>query len=106
GDDEVCTGFAELLHDELGYNSFAPYSGTEFDPAANEFIRITEGVPAKNPDEESGSKGGSRAKQLSKELAQAAKQLSQIARSAENISNSDKEKFIKELRTLIKKWSQ
>ena len=93
GDDEVCTGFAELLHDELGYNSFAPYSGTEFDPAANEFIRITEGVPAKNPDEESGSKGGSRAKQLSKELAQAAKQLSQIARSAENISNSDKEKF-------------
>lgn len=36
GEDTVCDLFAERLINELGLDAYAPYSGTEFDLAANE----------------------------------------------------------------------
>ncbi len=45
GDDGVCDAFAATLKDELGLNAMAPYSGTVYDLAAGEFVRVTEGVP-------------------------------------------------------------
>lgn len=44
GEDTVCDLFAERLINELGLDAYAPYSGTEFDLAANEFIRKPQGV--------------------------------------------------------------
>ena len=104
GDDEVCSEFAKTLSEECGYNAFAPYSGTEFDLLKNEFVRITEGVPVKEEkQEQSGeSAGAKRAKELSKELSEAAAQLSKAIEAAENASNSDKQKLIKELKALMK----
>lgn len=104
GDDEVCTEFARILSEECGFNAFAPYSGTEFDPVKNEFIRITEGVPVKEekPEKPRESEGARRAKQLSRELAEAAAQLRKAIEAAENASNSDKQKLIKELKALMK----
>ena len=110
GDDEVCTEFASLLHDEYGYNAFAPYSGTEFDPIKNEFVRITEGIPVtkdwEKPAESSRSKGAQRAKQLNQQLESAMKQLSKLALETENASNSTKERLVNELNALLKKWGE
>ncbi len=110
GDDAVCSEFADLLHDELGYETFAPYSGTEFDPLKNEFIRITEGIPvsvkkAENGDERTVlSRGAVRGKQLTGDIRRALKRLSTIVKKAESRSNGDKERLLKELNNLIKKW--
>ena len=45
GEDQVCDIFAELLNKEYGYNTYAPYSGTQFDLLKGELIK--EGVPVK-----------------------------------------------------------
>ena len=45
GDPESCESFTACLTDELGYNAFAPYSGTSFDLAEGKFLNITEGKP-------------------------------------------------------------
>jgi Predicted metal-dependent RNase, consists of a metallo-beta-lactamase domain and an RNA-binding KH domain len=110
GDAEVCDEFADLLHDEYGYDTFAPYSGTEFDPVKNEFIRITEGIPVTAKKDDSGdermilSRGAVRGKQLTGDIRRAMKRLSTIVKKAESRSNGDKERLLKELSSLIKKW--
>lgn len=43
GEDNVCDYFANLLEKEHGFNTYAPYSGTEFDLLTGEIIK--EGVP-------------------------------------------------------------
>ena len=45
GDDDSCTDFAKTLS-ELGYESFAPFSGTVYNLFADELEVVTEGVPA------------------------------------------------------------
>ena len=47
GDDESCTGFAKLVEEQLGLRALAPYSGSEFDLAAGEWIRLTGPVERK-----------------------------------------------------------
>ena len=44
GDPETADAFTRCLR-ELGYQAFAPYSGTSFDLISGEAVRITEGVP-------------------------------------------------------------
>ena len=43
GEDQVCDTFAELLSKQHGYDTYAPYSGTEFDLISGELIK--EGIP-------------------------------------------------------------
>jgi metallo-beta-lactamase family protein len=119
GEDAVCESFAALLHDEFGYETFAPYSGTEFDIGKNEFIRITEGIPIKTnkkhrqeDEKKSGSleadyasKGAVKSKHLGRELIDAAKRLTSLTRTYGSASNKDKEDFIKDIRSLLDKWS-
>ena len=38
GEDSVTLSFADCLRDEYGYDSYAPYSGTIFDPLTNRFV--------------------------------------------------------------------
>ena len=45
GEDQVCSIFADTLKQKLGYEAYAPYSGTCFDLARDEFEIVTEGVP-------------------------------------------------------------
>ncbi|MBR5947041.1 MAG: MBL fold metallo-hydrolase [Clostridia bacterium] len=119
GEDTVCGSFAALLHDEYGYETFAPYSGTEFDIGKNEFVRITEGIPVKTDkhhNEKSEDKGGSldadyaskgavKAKNLERELIEAAKRLHSLTRTYGGASNKNKEDFIMDIRALLDKWS-
>lgn len=118
GEDTVCGGFARYLNEELGYNTFAPYSGTEFDVKTGEFIRITEGVPVKAESADRnaeglegsgslpkyGSKGAVQSKHLEKTLIEAAKKLTSLTRTYGSASNKDKERFIADIKALIEKW--
>ena len=45
GEDQVCNTFADTLKHRLGFEAYAPYSGTCFDLARDEFDLVTEGVP-------------------------------------------------------------
>ena len=47
GDDQSCSGFASYVQDNLGLQSLAPYSGSEFDLLKGEWIRLTEPVVKK-----------------------------------------------------------
>ena len=118
GEDAVCGSFAALLHDEFGYETFAPYSGTEFDIGKNEFIRITEGIPIKTSkkhadgqksgslDNGYASKGAIKAKNLGRELIEASKRLSSLTHIYGEASNKDKESFLKDIEAIIAKWNR
>lgn len=45
GEDQVCNAFAEMVKKRLNFEAYAPYSGTCFDLARDEFELVTEGVP-------------------------------------------------------------
>ena len=46
GEDQSCQSFARCLKEEKGYPTvIAPYSGTEYDLAADRMIRAAEGIP-------------------------------------------------------------
>ena len=45
GEDTVCDEFAGTLHEELGHDALAPYSGAVYDLLKNEFLVQTEGIP-------------------------------------------------------------
>ena len=49
GDDDSCTAFSKLLEEQLGLRAAAPYSGSEFDLAAGEWIRLTGPVERRKP---------------------------------------------------------
>ena len=111
GEDAVCSAFADCLKEEHGYDSFAPFSGTEFDLLNNEFIRITEGIPVEDQEDgekdASGSgKGAVRAKQLANDLLNAAKRVLALVKGAEKGSNSDKKKMLSELNAFLTKWDK
>ena len=107
GDDESCTGFAALLESSLGLKAMAPYSGSEFDLAAGEWIRLTEpvvrkkAVPAAAPAAKSKSKA--KAKKESSaytELKAAVEDLKKYTDSMKNASTDEIRKLIRKIRKL------
>ena len=53
GEDTVCDTFAQLLRDELGYDTAAPYSGAVFDLRAGRFTEEPAGIPIVKEEAES-----------------------------------------------------
>ena len=49
GEDTVTELFAARLRDEMNYDAYAPFSGTEFDLAEGEFLYEAEGVKIQKP---------------------------------------------------------
>ncbi|MBO4873141.1 MAG: MBL fold metallo-hydrolase, partial [Lachnospiraceae bacterium] len=45
GEDLVCSGFADYLHEGYGYRTAAPYSGAQYDLLSGECLVEAEGVP-------------------------------------------------------------
>ncbi|MGM9521129.1 MAG: MBL fold metallo-hydrolase RNA specificity domain-containing protein [Oscillospiraceae bacterium] len=88
GSDESCTDFTRCLNEEKGYNAFAPYSGTEFDLASGQFIRITDGVRIKKE-----TPARTRANAAFSRLMAAAERLMDTARSCEGMANKDLIKY-------------
>lgn len=101
GDDESCRAFSECLSGEYGYNAHAPYSGTEFDLAAGEFIKRSEGVPVSG-----GSRAQARSAAAHNALVSAAEALEALAKASKQLTNADKTRFEREIRELTERWSR
>ena len=87
GDEGACEEFARCLREEHGLNAYAPYSGAEYDLAAGEFVRITEGVRFKK--EKAVSPARKRANDAFARFMEAVDRLVQTARSCEGMATKE-----------------
>lgn len=104
GEDSVTDIFAARLKDELGYNSYAPYSGTVFDLATGSFLEETKGV--KIVKAESGTKAKSGKNTVFERLLAAGQRLLTVIRHNEGGANKDLAKFTDQINAMCDKWDR
>jgi len=97
GDDDSCTDFTNELN-TLGYNAFAPYSGTVYNFFEDKLEVVTQGVPAKKIVE---------AKKLSKslysELVFVAEEVLNFVKACDGRANREISAMTKALKAFLKK---
>ena len=103
GEDTVTELFAARLRDEMNYDAYAPFSGTEFDLAEGEFLYEAEGVKIQKP--AALQKASKAAKVYEKLLALGYRLLSVIRKNA-GCANKDLEKFSRDFQSLCDKWDR
>lgn len=87
GDEGACEEFARCLREEHGFDAMAPYSGTEFDLAAGEFVRLTEGIRVRK--EKTVSPARRRADDAYRRLMDAVNRLVLAARDCEGMATKE-----------------
>ena len=100
GDDTVCDDFAEYLHDEHGFNTYAPFSGTVFNLATDEFEIEEFGTriaPAKKKHY---------ASTVFERLVAAGQRLLTVISHNEGGANKDLAKFADQINSLCDKWDR
>ncbi len=100
GDDTVCDTFAEYLHDNFGFKTYAPFSGTQFDLLANDFVC-----------EETGTRLTTKKKVHSistvfDRLVAAGQRLMTVIMHNEGGANKDLAKFADQINSLCDKWDR
>ncbi len=131
GEDSVCTLFAERLAGELGLNSYAPYSGTVYDLAADCFVYEAQPEPivkegssgapapeAKAAGAETGTAGHEAGKAYDEDrsrnkptkeyetLLQEGRHLMEVIEHNMGGANADLKKFAKEIAKLADRWER
>ena len=104
GEDTVTELFAARLRDEMNYDAYAPFSGTEFDLAEGEFLYEAEGVKIQKP--AALQKASKAAKVYEKLLALDYRPLLSVIRKNEGCANKDLEKFSRDVQSLCDKWDR
>ncbi|HIR04348.1 MAG TPA: MBL fold metallo-hydrolase [Candidatus Copromonas faecavium] len=99
GDDLVCTRFAELLRTEYGYETDAPFSGSEFDLADGQWLKKTVGIPIKEETEKQ-----KRNRTIFELLVAAGERLLRVIQKNRESTNKDIKKFTEEVNALCDKW--
>lgn len=102
GDDEVTEIFARRLREEKGLDAMAPFSGTEYDLAADAFICEAKGVKTSKA---ASHKAGKAARAFEKLVAMGQRLMS-VIRKNEGCANKDLEKFAREIQSLCDKWDR
>ena len=100
GEDETIKSFCNYLHDEYGHNTYAPYSGTEFDLIKDEFIYEAEPVPVKKKE------GVKRVSEVFARLLAAGNRLLVVIAHNEGGTNKDLAKFADQINSLCDKWDR
>ena len=103
GDDEVTEIFARRLREEKGLDAVAPFSGTEFDLAADVCTYESRGV--RKAKSTSSFKAGKAARAFEKLVAMGQRLMS-VIRKNEGCPNKDLEKFSREIQSLCDKWDR
>lgn len=104
GEDSVCDRFAELLKEELGYDTMAPFSGTEYDLTNNVCIKEAQGISIKKDAVESA--GRKRASTVYERLWQAGQRLLSVIIRNKDGANKDLAKFTGQINSLCDKWDR
>lgn len=97
GEDTVCDSFALCLKHEYGYDTFAPFSGTEFDLLTNTITHRTEGIPVKKKKVVS---------DIFNRLLAAGQRLIAVIHRNEGGANKDLAKFADQINALCDKWDR
>ncbi len=95
GDPGAADSFVDCLKNELGYNAFAPYSGTRFDLLRGEFEVIARPRPIEGRREPS-----IKAARLFQALVAAAQRLLRVCKAMEGRPNRDLKRFTEEIEKL------
>ncbi|MDO4961129.1 MAG: MBL fold metallo-hydrolase [Eubacteriales bacterium] len=101
GEDESMEVLSGLLKEATGNTVDAPFSGSVFDLAKNEWITVTEGIPYKKPE---ATPEKTRNVKVNDELSAALDILTRQVELAKQGANADKRKFAAELLRLAKKY--
>lgn len=101
GEDTVCDSFAGLLSDTYGFNTAAPYSGAEFDLAANAWIKEGLRIPVEKKKKDTG-----RISDVFQRLVAAGQRLMAVIRHNEGGANKDLAKFADQINSLCDKWDR
>ena len=103
GEDTVTELFAVRLRDEMNYDAYAPFSGTEFDLAEGEFLYEAEGVKIQKP---AALQKASKAAKVYEKLLALGYRLLSVIRKNEGCANKDLEKFSRDVQSLCDKWDR
>mgnify|MGYP000477611737 CR=1 FL=1 len=103
GEDTVTELFAARLRDEMNYDAYAPFSGTEFDLAEGEFLYEAEGVKIQKP---AALQKASKAANVYEKLLELGYRLLSVIRKNEGCANKDLEKFSRDVQSLCDKWDR
>lgn len=103
GEDTVTELFAARLRDEMNYDAYAPFSGTEFDLAEGEFLYEAEGVKLQKP---AALQKASKAAKVYEKLLALGYRLLSVIRKNEGCANKDLEKFSRDVQSLCDKWDR
>ena len=103
GDDEVTEIFARRLHDEMGLDSMAPFSGTIYDLKANNCIYEAQGIRITKA---SASPKASKAARAFQKLVAMGQRLMSVIRKSEGIPNKDLDRFARDIQSLCDKWDR
>lgn len=100
GEDQVCDIFAELLQKEYGYQTYAPYSGTQFDLISGKLIK--EGEPQRVKEKAKQR----RAAGVYENLLAAGNRLIAVIKRNKGGANKDLAKFTSQIQALCDKWDR
>ena len=103
GEDTVTELFAARLRDEMNYDAYAPFSGTEFDLAEGEFLYEAEGVKIQKL---AALQKASKAAKVYEKLLALGYRLLSVIRKNEGCANKDLEKFSRDVQSLCDKWDR
>ena len=103
GNDEVTEIFAKRLHEELGYNTMAPFSGTIYDLTENTCVYEATGVKIEKV---SASPKASKAARAFEKLLSLGYRLLAVIKKNEGIPNKDLERFSRDIQSLCDKWDR
>ena len=99
GEDSVSKIFSECLNTEYGYDSMAPYSGTEYDLITNQPLYIAKPVYVTK-------KKASKISDVFARLVAAGQRLMSVIRKNEGCANKDIAKFADQINSLCDKWDR
>jgi metallo-beta-lactamase family protein len=105
GDETFCDVFTNHLKEELGFDAYAPFSGTEFDRAAG---RITYEAKPIRIKKETGAEitATARVTKTFARLLAAGQRLIGVIRKNEGGANKDIDRFTREINDLCDKWER
>lgn len=100
GEDNVCDIFANLLRDEHGYDTYAPYSGTSFDLVSGKLVREAEPIKIQATEKKKKVFG------VYERLVAAGQRLMAVIKRNEGGANKDLAKFADQIQALCDKWDR
>ena len=102
GEDSVTNFFADLIHERLGYEAVAPYSGDKYDLITNECVYQAPVKTVKTKKEQAKAKAGD----IYQKLLDSLSRLTKLAQKYKGRSNDDVRKFTTRLNDVISKFDK